>query len=606
LAGFDDSKWLTAELVKEPGGKLQAQMNENMKVMETIKPVSIRELKPGTFIVDMGQNMVGWLKVAVEGNRGDKVTLRFAETLQTNGELFTENLRDAKVTDIYTLRGGEQETWEPSFVYHGFRFVEITGFPGTPTRADLEGKVVYDAMETIGSFETSNTTINQIYKNAYWGIRGNYKGMPLDCPQRNERQPWLGDRATGSYGESFIFDHVRLYAKWLDDIEQSQTAEGRIPDVAPNFWFYYKDNMTWPGTYLMVANMLYNQFGDRRPIEKHYASMKQWLVFMQAKYMDDYIVNKDSYGDWCVPPESEELIHSQDPARKTDGSVIATAYYYYMLELMQRFATLLDKPKDARTFSALAGNIKTAFNAKFFNERTVQYSNGTATALLLALRFGLVPEPFRQKVFSNVVDKIVNENSSHISTGVIGTQWLMRELTNGGRPDIAYTITTNRDYPSWGYMVERGATTIWELWNGDTADPGMNSHNHVMLLGDLIVWYYENLAGIKTSPDRPAFNQIEMNPVFPNGLDHVTASYRSMYGVIKSDWQKKDNKLKWNITVPGNSKATIYVPATSDRQVLEGGKKIAQSRNVKFLRMDKGRAVFEVGSGDYVFTSTLQ
>jgi alpha-L-rhamnosidase len=602
---FDDSKWLSAELVQEPGGKVQAQVNENMKVMETIKPIAIRELRTGTFILDMGQNMVGWLKIRVNGKRGDRVTLRFGETLQSNGELFTRNLRDARVTDVYTLKGGGEERWEPSFVYHGFRYVEITGYPGTPAVTDFEGRVVYDAMETTGSFETSNNTINRIYKNAYWGIRGNYKGMPVDCPQRNERQPWLGDRATGSYGESFVFDHARLYAKWLDDIEQSQTAEGRIPDVAPNFWFYYKDNMTWPGTYLMAANMLYNQFGDRRPIEKHYASMKQWLVFMQAKYMDDYIVSKDSYGDWCVPPESEELIHSQDPSRKTDGAVIATAYYYHMLELMQRFARLLNKPKEEKAFAELGGQIRTAFNKKFLNDQTAQYSNGTVTANILPLSFGMVPELLRAKVFNNIVDKIINENGGHLSTGVIGTQWLMRGLTNGGRPDIAYKIAGNSDYPSWGYMVERGATTIWELWNGDTADPAMNSHNHVMLLGDLIVWYYENLAGIKTAAGHPAFRQIDMRPVFVNDLDHVSASYHSMHGMIKSDWRKNGRKLTWSITVPGNTKAIVHIPASSEKQVLENGKKIPSVKGVRFLRMENDRAVFEVGSGEYTFTSTL-
>jgi alpha-L-rhamnosidase len=603
--GFKDDHWLKAEFVEEPGGKVQAQMNENMKVMETITPVAITELSPGKYIVDMGQNMVGWLRIKMTGKRGEKITLRFAETLQRDGQLYTENLRDAKVTDVYTLKGGGEETWEPSFVYHGFRYVEVTGYTNKPDSKNFEGRVVYDAIGTTGTFETSNATINQIYKNAYWGIRGNYKGMPIDCPQRNERQPWLGDRATGSFGESFVFDNAKLYAKWLDDIEQSQTAEGRIPDVAPNFWFYYKDNMTWPGTYLMVANMLHHQFGDRQPIADHYKSMKQWLVFMRARYMDDYIITKDSYGDWCVPPESQELIHAKDSTRKTDGALIATAYHYYLLGLMQEFAILLDKPKDAAEFATLSRAVKDAFNAKFFNPKTSQYSNGTVTANILPLSFGMVPEGVKEKVFSNIVDKIMTVNNGHISTGMIGTQWLMRGLTAYGRPDIAYRIATNRDYPSWGYMAEQGATTIWELWNGDTANPAMNSHNHVMLLGDLIIWYYENLAGIKSSATYPGYKQLEMNPSLVDGLDFVKASYHSVHGLVRSEWKKKNKQFSWNITIPGNTKAIVYIPARSEKSVMEGGKKISAVNGVKFLRMEKDRAVIEIGSGEYVFTSAL-
>src|SRR6185436_4969825 len=288
------------------------------------------------YILDLGQNLAGWIKMQVQGKKGDKVTLRFAESLQPNGELYTKNLRDAIVTDIFYLKGGEKETWSPSFVYHGFRYVEITGYPGIPTVGDFIAEVIYDDIRDIGSFESSNSVINQIHKNAYWGIRSNYKGMPVDCPQRNERQPWLGDRTTGAYGESFLFENGKLYAKWLDDIGDAQKPDGSIPDVAPNFWFYYKDNMTWPGAYLTIANMLYRQFGDMRPIEKHYSSMKKWMSYMKGKYLTpDFIMTKDNYGDWCVPPESPQLIHSKDSLRKTDPKLIATAYYYYLLQLMQ-------------------------------------------------------------------------------------------------------------------------------------------------------------------------------------------------------------------------------------------------------------------------------
>lgn len=371
---FNDRSWIQAELVKAPGGKVAAQMNDNMKVMETLKPVAVKELKEGKFVLDMGQNLAGWLKMSVKGKKGDRVTLRYAESLQPTGELYVANLRDAQVTDVYTLKGSGEETWSPTFVFHGFRYVEVSGYPGKPAKEDFVAEVVYDDIKTIGQFETSDSTINQVYKNAYWGIRSNYKGMPIDCPQRNERQPWLGDRTTGAYGESFIFDNSRLYAKWLQDIEDAQTPEGSIPDVAPNFWYYYKDDVTWPATYLTIADMLYKQYGDKESIVKHYASMKKWMEYMRGKYMTNFILTKDSYGDWCVPPESPELIHSKDSSRNTDPQFLATATYYHMLRLMQRFAPIASHPRDVQEYAALAAKIKVAFNNRFYNtgKKTIQ------------------------------------------------------------------------------------------------------------------------------------------------------------------------------------------------------------------------------------------
>jgi alpha-L-rhamnosidase len=597
--GFDDSRWLQPELVQSPGGQLSAQMNPPMRVMDTVKPVAVQTLKPGVHIIDMGQNMVGWLQIRTKGRPGEKVTLRFAETLQEDGSLFTANLRDAKVTDVYTLKGEGVETWHPVFVYHGFRYVEVTA----ATVPEVEGQVIYDDISTTASFHSSDSTLDQVHQNAWWGIRGNYKGMPLDCPQRNERMPWLGDRATGAHGESFLFDNAALYAKWLDDIAQSQTPEGAIPDVAPAYWRYYSDNMTWPGTYVLVANMLYEQFGDQRSIARHYDTMKKWLAYMRGKYMTDFILTKDKYGDWCVPPESLQLIHSRDSTRRTDGALLATAYYYRLLTLMQRFAGLLDKPADAKEFAQLAANIKDAFNKKFFHADAAQYSNGTVTANLLPLYFGIVPDNARQAVFDHTVSNILDKYNGHISTGVIGTQWLMRSLSRMGRPDVAYCIASNRDYPSWGYMVEQGATTIWELWNGNTANPGMNSHNHVMLLGDLLIWYYEDLAGIAASPEQPAFKQIVMKPVPPKGLQTVKADFHSMYGVIGSEWRNEAGRFNWNIQVPANTTALVYIPARNEAQVKENGKTASAAEGVRFLRMEGDRALFEVGSGNYFFES---
>lgn len=605
-SGFNDSTWLVAEYVQEPAGEIEAQPNPDMAVMQTIAPVSVKEIRPGVFILDMGQNMVGWLRMKVSGKSGDQVSLRFAEILDEKGELARANLRDAKATDVYILKGGGEEIWEPSFVYHGFRYAEITGYPGKPSPDYFEGRVVYDNLSTRGYFETSNGLINQIYQNAWWGISGNYKGMPVDCPQRNERQPWLGDRSTGAYGESFIFDNALLYVKWLDDIRNAQRADGSIPDVAPAFWRYYTDNMTWAGTYLMVADMLDRQFGDRKSISRHYPNMKLWLNYMLDRYMNEkFILTKDSYGDWCAPPVTIEEGRGKSADRKYPSLLIATAYHYYYLQLMQKFARLTGHDADIPAFAALAEKVKAAFNKEFFHAGDHSYGGNTLTDNLLPYYFGMVPQAYRSQVFKTITDIIEVTNDGHLSTGLIGTQWLMRTLTENGRADLAFRIATNKTYPGWGYMVENGATTIWELWNGNTAAPRMNSCNHVMMLGDLIIWFYENLAGIKSDEVFPGFKRIIMKPEPIEGLDYVNASLETTYGSVKSSWQKKDNVFNWNITIPANTKARIYMPAKDLMQIEEGNKPYTISEHIQFIGMEGDRAILEIGSGEYRFRTVL-
>lgn len=595
---FDDKKWFNAEYVQEPGGFYEAQMTPNMKIMGEVKPISIKPTPKGTYILDMGQNMVGWVQLKVNGNPGDKITLHFAESLKEDGTLYTENLRDARVTDVYTLKGGGEEIWEPTFVFHGFRFVEVSGYKEKPSLADFTGKVVYDAIKTSGAFECSDATLNQIFKNAYWGIRGNYKGMPIDCPQRNERQPWLGDRTTGAYGESFLFNNQTLYAKWLDDIKNAQTADGGIPDVAPAFWRYYGDNVTWPGTYITVADMLYQQFADKKVVEKHYSAMKKWIVYMEENYLVNDLMTKDKYGDWCVPPESLELIHAKDPSRNTDGELLSSAYYYHLLQIMKKFAAITAAGNsDVAYYEGLAQKIKGAFNTKFFNTTNNSYGNNTVTANVLPLAFEMVPKNLEGKVFQNIVHEVEVTYKGHISTGVIGTQYLMRTLSAHGRADLAYKLASNTTYPSWGYMAKNGATTIWELWNGNTADPKMNSQNHVMLLGDLLIWYYENMAGIKSNPETPGFKQIIMKPDFEAGLSYVNASHESLYGLIKSNWKKNKNKLQWNITIPANTSALVYLPTANALAVTVNNQKLTP--NSTSYTTENNSIVLTLKSGSY-------
>lgn len=599
--GFDDASWENAAVVTPASPKLESQPTPPLTVAERIKPISVKELKPGVFIFDMGQNMVGWAKLTVKGERGTQVKMRFAETLQPDGSLYLANIRTAKVTDIYTLKGEGTESFEPRFTYHGFRFVELTGFPGTPDLSALEGCVVHDDLPVTGYFETSDSVINTIYRNAYWGIRGNYRSIPTDCPQRDERQGWLGDRATGSKGESFVFSNGLLYAKWMQDIEDAQRADGCVPAVAPSYWQIYNGDVTWPAAYLIISGMLYDQFGDMEPIRKHYDSFKKYIDYIKNTHIQNGIVTKDTYGDWCMPPERQELIHSQDPSRKTDGAILSTTYFHHLLQLMERYAGLLNKPEEMVEFRQLADTIRLAYNRKFYNDSLKGYGNNTATANLLSLAYGMVPDQRKEEVFQSIVDKTVNDFNGHISTGLVGAQWIMRTLSRYGRPDLALQLTTNTSYPSWGYMAKQGATTIWELWNGNTADPAMNSGNHVMLLGDLLIWYYEDLAGIRSDPETPAFGRLIMNPTTPEGLTYVKASYQSVRGLIASEWQKRDNTFEWDITLPANTGALVYIPAQSEASVTESGTPASTAQGVRFVKMEGGKALFEVQSGSYHF-----
>lgn len=600
--GYDDATWKRAEYVQEPGGNYEAQINNNMKVMQDLKPVSITP-KEGKYIIDYGQNFSGWVKMRVQGQGGTEVTLRFAESLNEDGTLFRDNLRAAKATDVYILKGGDIEEWEPRFTYHGFRYVEVEGYPGEVELDKFIGRLVYDEMETVGSFTSSNALLNQIHKNAWWGIASNYKSIPVDCPQRNERQAWLGDRPGSAYGENFLFDNANFYSKWLEDIRLSQKEDGAIPDVAPAFWRYYSDNMTWPGTYLIVADMLYQQTGDVRILEKHYPAMKKWMRYMEALYRDNEgIITKDSYGDWCAPPATIEEGRGKSADVKRPNPLISTAYYYHLLQMMARFSEHTGNSQDRTGFEEAAANMKKDFN-KRFHQPSGYYGNNTLTENLLAMCFGLVEEGQKEKLADRIVEIIEKENNGHLSTGLVGTQWIMRTLTDMGRADLAYKLATNTTYPSWGYMLENGATTIWELWNGDTAHPRMNSQNHVMMLGDLLVWYYENLAGIKSAAN--GFQRIIMKPELINGLDDVEANHKSIQGMITSSWKRKRDRFAWQIAIPANTTAHVYIPAKGVRFITEQGKQIADHSDIKIIGEENGRVLIELGSGKYQFLSTL-
>ncbi len=568
--GFDDSKWLKAERTDIPQAYLRAQMTPGMKVLQRIQPASIK----GT-IVDIGQNIAGWLKVRIRGQKGDTIRIVYAEKLNADGTLYRENFRNARSTDIYVCNGeeGNGRWWTPTFVYHGFKYAEIIGLKNA-TKDDFIAEVVADEMTATGHFECSDTILNKVMHNAWWGILDNYKGMPVDCPQRDERQPWLGDRTMGSLGESYLFDNERLYTKWMRDICEAQRTDGCIPDVAPAFWNYYSDDVAWAAALPFGCDMLYRQYGNREAIDKSYPAIKKWVEHIIEEYSKDGIIHCGKYADWCVPPEKLELIHSQDEARKTDVTLISTAYIIRTMQLMEQWGC------EAEHWRPIRETMTAAFNKQFLTIKrgtsprpghvlypdSVFYGNNTVTANLLPLALGIVPDNCKEDVVKQIVENICVKNKGHVSCGVIGISWLLRALSDNGFSDVAYLLATQKKYPSWGYMVENGATTIWELWNGDKASPKMNSGNHVMLLGDLVTWCYQYLGGIKTEG-----KHIVLKPAFEiQDCEWTNVSYDSPYGRITSNWKKTLQHLDWHVEIPCNTTATICLPDGTTKEIGSG------------------------------------
>ncbi|MBQ4229218.1 MAG: family 78 glycoside hydrolase catalytic domain [Bacteroidaceae bacterium] len=561
-AAFDDSHWQQAQTLTAPAGIEMPQPCPGMQIQKVFKAKSVRRTSAGTYIIDMGQNMVGQLRVRLVGKKDVPVVIRHAEILdpKDNDKLYVANLRSAKCTDTYVPAIDGTFTYQPQLTYQGFRYVEISGIDRAPKAKDIMGCVIYDGMADQGTFHCDNELLNKLHENAYWGIIGNYHGMPTDCPQRDERMGWLGDHAMGCFGENFLLDNGALYYKWLQDVWDTQDDDGLIADVAPAFWVVRNKDVAWGALSVYATFMLYRRYNDINAVQKYYPFLQNYINYLDHN-LKDGLVTTNAYGDWCMPPERADLIHSQDPARKTDGSLISSAMYYSMLTMMGQLAMQLGKEGDMLFYDRQQQKLKDAYNRHFYHAESGSYSNNTVTANLLSLEFGLVPDGDEEKVLQNIVDVTRDTYKDHISCGVVGMQHLLTCLTRTGHLDQAMRIILQKDYPSFGYMIEHDATTVWELWNGDTADPAMNSGNHIMLLGDVLPWMYGGLAGIKQSPWSRAFKELDMSLCMPDELNHVKATHNTPYGKVSSEWKRTDNGIEWEVEIPANTTARIHVPS---------------------------------------------
>ena len=618
--GFNAASWQSATLLKSPGGRLVSQFSQSIQVTRILHPIKLAQIAPGKWIFDMGQNMAGWCQITVpNAPAGTMVILRHGESLTRNGKytvdlntrkkgrihLFVANLRSAKQTDTLILNGKGPITWHPIFTTHGFRFVELTGYPGTPTLSTLEGQDVHDALPVIGGFACSDKLVNQIVHNWRWTTQNNYRSIPSDCPQRDERQGWMGDRSEESLGETFAFNNERFYELWLWDMQDGQKPNGSISDVNPPYWQFYNNDVTWPSTFIFLPANLYNQFGRLSIIRDHYTAEKKWIL-MELTFIHHGITSKDSYGDWCSPSRSPKHIHSRDPKRSTPGPLLASVTLYQDLKIMARYASLLHKNADQRRWLAAAASIRAGINRSLWNEQKHYYGNGSDTSCILPLAAGVVPPSRRGDVIRRLLYRINVVQHGHVGSGLIGGQWLFRTLTRIGQAQVAWNMLNKTTYPGWGYMVKHGATTIWELWNGNTANPAMNSQDHDMLIGDMIAWLFEDVGGIKSDPRDPGFHHIILRPLILHGLTWVKTWHRSPYGKIVSDWKiQSDGNFLWHVRVPANSFATVEVPASGPNTVRLDGHTIRNKPWIKFVAYVNGRAIYRLESGDYRFQSEL-
>ena len=591
--GFDDSAWGKVAFNEPRTGQLHSYPGVSVGKIQQIEPVKLTEPAKGKYTFDMGQNFSGWVRLKVKGKAGDKIVLRFAERLNPDGTVYTTNLRGARATDTYICRGGEEEIWQPSFTYHGFQYVEVTGYPGRPTPDAITGIAISSRTPVVGSFKCSDEMANKLYSNIYWTQRDNFIDVPTDCPQRDERLGWTGDAQVFIRAATCNADVAAFFTKWLIDLEDGQSAEGAFPDVAPRKVTMAEGVGAWGDAGVICPWTIYQVYGDRRAIRKHYKAMAKWIDYC-TKHSRNLLRPAERHGDWL------------SIGADTPTDVLATAYFANSTKLMARTAEALGKTADAEKYNRLLEQIKQAFNNAYVTDDG-RIKGDTQTTYVLALAFDLLAQEMRTLAARYLVEDI-EKRRWHLSTGFIGTKDLMMVLTHIGRSDVAYRLFHNDTFPSWGFSIRHGATTIWERWDGWTPEKGfqnyeMNSFNHYSF-GAVADWMFKTVGGIDTNG--PGYKRIIIRPQPGGKLRFAKVSYKSIHGKIATHWRlEQPALLKLDVTIPANTTATVYVPAKSADTVIESGRAAAQADNVSFIKMQDGSAVFNIASGTYHFVSQL-
>ena len=604
-SGYDDSSWLPVETYPDNRGTLVADLSPPVRRIREIAPVGLLAGPSGETIVDMGQNLVGWVRLRAMGERGTTIRLTHAETLDADGGTYTDNLRTAAQTDTYILKGSVEEWFEPHFTFHGFRYVRVDGYPGELGLDAITGVVVHSDLEQTGSFETSDPDINQLQHNILWSQKGNFLAIPADCPQRDERLGWTGDAQVFARTASFNMDVAGFFTAWLRDLAADQYDDGSVPWVIPDVLTSRGPATTsavptagvagWSDAAIIVPWELYLRYGDVRILEEQYPSMKAWLSYAVNQAGDDLVWRPGfHFGDWSAETE-------------TPPDLIASAYLAHSAHLMSRVASVLGLEADASEYASLFERVRTGFQEEFVDLfGSLRYESQAGYAL--ALRFDLLPDEDRGRALESLVRDIRRRNT-HLSTGFVGTPHLCPVLTAGGRADVAYDLLFQTTAPSWLFPVRSGATTMWEQWRGIEqgvfADADMNSLNHYAA-GAVGEWMYSTIAGINADAGEPGFKHVVVSPVPDPRLTYARASLETGYGTVRTGWRMEGGgTFQLDVDIPANSWATIRLPHAVPDSVRESGSGLEEVAGVDAVYEAERATFIEVGSGAYRFSYNM-
>jgi alpha-L-rhamnosidase len=598
-AEFDDSTWDKAKEFDDPGIEIVARRAPVIRQMREVKPIAPPTVSANKrrWLFDLGQNIVGRVRLKVRGEAGKVLDIRYTEMLDKDGKPYTLALRSARATDHYTTKGGGEEIYEPRFTFHGFRYVEVRDCPGTPTEEDLTGIVLHSDTPAAGTFECSDPMINQLQSNIVWSQRGNFLDIPTDCPQRDERLGWTGDAQVFIRTAAFNMDVANFFIKWLQDVADSQGEDGRIPSVVPHVESIYGEGgPAWADAAIICPWTVYLCYGDKRMLETQYPMMLGFMRFLEKNCVD-FIRADDhwkwkGYGDWLS-------INAE-----TSSDLIGTAFYAHCAGLMSDIARIIGKKEDADAYARLRENVKSAWQKRFVDaDGTIKVK--TQTAAVLALHFDLLPEELRTKALDALVADI-ESREMHLSTGFVGTPYLNHVLERFGRTDVAYALLMQKTFPSWLYPITQGATTMWERWDAWTHekgfnDTGMNSFNHYAY-GAVGEWMYAAIAGIDLDAAEPGYKKIVIHPRPGGGLTRAHGSLRTMYGRVESGWEIEDGRMKLRVVIPANTSARMVLPG---QEITEGGKAVAKGEGIRVVQATKESTTLEIGAGTYVFAARL-
>ncbi len=590
---IEDQDWKPAMTAQKPCDKLVSQMQPPIRAVSKYEPKYVAYAGKSAVVYDLGENIAGWASITVSGQAGQKVTMGFGEVLDADGLVMQENLRNAKAVDTYIMKGNGQETYQPRFTYHGFRYVQVDTDPGVLVH-DFCGYAVHSDVSSKGKFECSNVLLNNIQKAMIRTELNNLHSVPTDCPQRDERLAWLNDMTVRFEEALYNFDLMLFYEKWLDDIADAQDEEtGCIPDTAP-FFFGGKAAFHISSVYVLLPWFLYQFYGDSQPLKKHYQGMKRYVEFKRSQLDAEGLIDEQYFGEWA-PPMTECLLGWGENAvpNKLPKQLVTTGYLYYDYVVMEKIARLLEVEKDVVAYATEAELTKNAINKKYWNPENKSYEPNLQGCNVFPLFLDIVPEGCRPQVMEHLLKDLVEKREYHISTGNQLTKYLYEVLNQENQNDVALKVSTQTTYPSIGYMLECGATTIWERWE-NMKNNHMNSHDHPML-GAYTIWFYKALAGF--TAEQGMTDKTTLKPSIVEGLDYVTASYETVTGMLESSWSKKENQVLCKVSVPWNMKVNYYLPENADWESL--------SAQYKKEISAEGKAYVVLSSGNYQLIGNL-